>query len=223
MEMDVDAVDAEQHTTQGRTPRSEFGTPAAFNRDDDTTSQYSRYSNNDSKNRQLKIKRLVRERDGSMKEEVQVVRDKKVIKDYVRRKREERLMTLTIEDLKPTGNAEFDAEQQLKYLSFPFLAVVSVLISLFRLKKELARLTRNVERREGREKTKGLQLLTNSPGTPASAGGTKGSGSTSRKCANCGEAGHIKTNKKSANPPFLFPFRCLCPINSFFFTNPHQS
>ena len=59
---------------------------------------------------------------------------------------------------------------------------------------ELARLKRNVERREGREKAKGLHVNTSVPGTPAVNG--KGPGATPRKCANCGEVGHIKTNKK---------------------------
>jgi hypothetical protein len=67
-----------------------------------------------------------------------------------------------------------------------------------RLKAELARLTRNVERREGREKAKGLHVAS-IPGTPGAgaANGVKATGSTPRKCAGCGEVGHIKTNKKS--------------------------
>ena len=67
-----------------------------------------------------------------------------------------------------------------------------------RLKAELARLTRNVERREGREKAKGLHNVSSIPGTPGAgaANGVKVTGSTPRKCAGCGEVGHIKTNKK---------------------------
>lgn len=65
-----------------------------------------------------------------------------------------------------------------------------------RLEIELARLKRNVERREGREKAKGIHNSAASvPGTPG-AGTGKGAGATPRKCANCGEVGHIKTNKK---------------------------
>lgn len=65
--------------------------------------------------------------------------------------------------------------------------------SMSRLEAELARLKRNVERREGREKAKAKQ--NNLPGVPGAKGGA-----TVRKCANCGEVGHIKTNKK------------LCPL-----------
>ncbi|KAF2200955.1 hypothetical protein GQ43DRAFT_416872 [Delitschia confertaspora ATCC 74209] len=181
IEMDVEGVDAEQNATRGRTPRSEFGTPAAFKGDDETASQYSKFSNTASRQKVLRIKRWMRNEDtGEMEQRVEIIRDRKIAKEYVRRQREERIKNLTIEDLKPTGNAEFDAQQQLK------------------LKKELARLTRNVERREGREKSKHL-LNGSNPGTPT-AGGGKGAGSTPRKCANCGEVGHIKTNKK------------LCPL-----------
>jgi hypothetical protein len=82
---------------------------------------------------------------------------------------------MRIEDIKPTGDAEYDKQQELK------------------LKAELARLTRNIERREGREKAKGILPKQTEGG--ASGGAGKG-GATPRKCANCGEVGHIKTNKK---------------------------
>ena len=68
----------------------------------------------------------------------------------------------------------------------------------------MARLERNKERRQAREKQKGIlptdgadeaAAEAGSPGTPAS-GIHKSAGGTSRKCANCGQVGHIKTNKK---------------------------
>lgn len=73
---------------------------------------------------------------------------------------------------------------------------------------EIERLEKNKNRRLGREhlkkgeggvkgskgsKTKGLSLL--SPSSTPTPSIEKSSG-TSRKCANCGQAGHIKTNKK---------------------------
>lgn len=68
-----------------------------------------------------------------------------------------------------------------------------------RLLEELARLERNKERRQAREKAKGLAEATaGSPalsGSPSTVPGGKGSG-TQRRCANCGQVGHIKTNKK---------------------------
>jgi len=77
------------------------------------------------------------------------------------------------------------------------------------MKKELARLERNKDRRLAREKAKERQ----SGGKHAAAGdGDAGSPSsnplpsterptgTTRKCANCGQTGHIKTNKKYVKP-----------------------
>ncbi len=77
------------------------------------------------------------------------------------------------------------------------------------LERELARLSRNKERREAREKQKGIfnpgsPSGAASPGQSDTADGTtpqKGRGrnkdGTARKCANCGQVGHIKTNRKS--------------------------
>jgi hypothetical protein len=70
------------------------------------------------------------------------------------------------------------------------------------MKKELARLERNRERRKAREKQKrgkstGADIaaspVAEGSATPAAAEKPTG---TTRKCANCGQAGHIKTNKK---------------------------
>lgn len=80
-----------------------------------------------------------------------------------------------------------------------------------RLAMELARLVRNRERRFAREKARGITAPSPSePGGPGSPGSPSGSTSlagrqqqgTQRKCANCGQVGHIKTNKKCA-PSFL--------------------
>ena len=67
--------------------------------------------------------------------------------------------------------------------------------------KELARLERNKDRRIARDKQKGTHVEgpdAEAEGSPKSPGATpapKGTG-TQRKCANCGQVGHIKTNKK---------------------------
>jgi len=74
------------------------------------------------------------------------------------------------------------------------------------MKKELARLERNKDRRLAREKAKERQ--NGIKNAPANDGDNAGSPSanplpsterptgTTRKCANCGQTGHIKTNKK---------------------------
>ena len=68
------------------------------------------------------------------------------------------------------------------------------------MEKELIRLQRNKERRIARDKAKGVHFdgaTEDGAGTPSSpATGTHKSAGTQRKCANCGQVGHIKTNKK---------------------------
>lgn len=80
--------------------------------------------------------------------------------------------------------------------SFLFLRM----LTSSRIKDELARLERNKERRHAREKQKGI-ISNDRPadaGSPAStpAKSVEKPQGTTRKCANCGMAGHIKTNKK---------------------------
>lgn len=96
--------------------------------------------------------------------------------------------------MKPTGDAELDALKQQRVL------------------QELSRLERNADRREAREKQKGKAVgspsvaaspaQSNGDGTPQKGRGRTKDG-TARKCANCGEVGHIKTNRKSVK------FNCL--------------
>ena len=42
-------------------------------------------------------------------------------------------------------------------------------------------------------------------GSPAEGGGPSKPAGTQRKCANCGQVGHIKTNKKCVAPPPTSP------------------
>lgn len=74
-----------------------------------------------------------------------------------------------------------------------------------RIKKELERLEKNKARRQAREQQKELHQKANTgdAGSPGPTGVDKISTGTTRKCANCGQVGHIKTNKKYA--PFCFP------------------
>lgn len=72
---------------------------------------------------------------------------------------------------------------------------------LLSLANELSRLKRNKERREARERQGGKKALNIGDGstTPGSGNGALGSGgkiATTRKCANCGMLGHIKTNRR---------------------------
>ncbi|KAF3936806.1 hypothetical protein ABW19_dt0203694 [Dactylella cylindrospora] len=164
----------------GRTPYSEGMTPATWAGntviDDDTTSQFSRLSARNAGNKILRITRQVRLEDGTLEQRTEVVTDPKVITMYIHRRQEIDTETLKrdISQLKPTGDPIADANKK---------AVLS---------NELARLLRNKERRQARErqnekkrKQLGLDLDDGAP-----------KGGTTRKCANCGQVGHIKTNKK---------------------------
>lgn len=66
-----------------------------------------------------------------------------------------------------------------------------------RLESEEARLNRNQERRHAREKQKAAAMQQQiHDGNPDSPAQSIEKGGTTRKCANCGQKGHIKTNKK---------------------------
>ncbi|KAF2459449.1 hypothetical protein BDY21DRAFT_338291 [Lineolata rhizophorae] len=178
-EMDVDEGEDGSFIGRAATPRSAFGTPAFPRHDDETTSQFSRMSAASQSGKVLRIKRSRPDEEGNMIENEEVITDPKVIREYTRRKKVEQLSRISLADIKPTGDAEFDAQQ---YRA---------------LEIEHARLVRNKERRFTREKAKGI-MDDSIPGTPGSptAGPSSRSIGTQRKCANCGQVGHIKTNKK---------------------------
>ena len=101
----------------------------------------------------------------------------------------------------PTGDADVDARNRKRHdhsHSFPLLAKILTISSLS-LEDELARLEKNKDRRLAREKAKGITAP--SPADSAmfpddAVGGKPQPQGTQRKCANCGQVGHIKTNKK---------------------------
>jgi transcription initiation factor TFIID subunit 1 len=70
----------------------------------------------------------------------------------------------------------------------------------YRASKEQERLEKNKERRKKREKQKKLQQKIREGGGAGDEGSPEPSTEkvtgTTRKCANCGQVGHIKTNKK---------------------------
>ncbi|KAB2576289.1 putative transcription initiation factor TFIID 111 kDa subunit [Lasiodiplodia hormozganensis] len=169
---DAEAETVEQDTSfsRGRTPQSQYGTPAAFNRrDDETTSQFTSLSTaSQSKNKVLRIVRRVPNKYGKIEEQEEIIRDPNVAKAYVKFKKQQEINAMKLEQLKPTGDEEVDARQRK------------------RLMDELSRLERNKERRQVREKQKANMRN----------GGDGDSKGTTRKCANCNRAGHIKTNKK---------------------------
>ncbi|KAL2814496.1 putative transcription factor TFIID complex 145 kDa subunit [Aspergillus granulosus] len=174
------SADEEEERFGKPTPRSEAPTPAPGRRDDETTSQFSRMSMSDQRGKVLRIIRQVKDKDGIHQKET-LVWDPKVIRHYIQHRHRVESLTTKLDSLKPTGDPEVDARN--KKL----------------IEQELSRLNRNKERRFAREKQKGV--FRTSGDSPADGGpGSSKSAGTQRKCANCGQVGHIKTNKK------------LCPL-----------
>ena len=172
-ESDVDQEDDYQEQFNKPTPRSEAPTPGPYRRDDETTSQFSKMSFNSQRGKVLRITRQVKADNGEIVEREQLVWDPRVIRHYIQHRHTHEAMHTKLESLQPTGDAEVDARNRKL------------------IEAELSRLNRNKERRFAREKQKGIPRAGDPDGKPAG---------TQRKCANCGQVGHIKTNKK------------LCPL-----------
>ncbi|KAJ5499198.1 Transcription initiation factor TFIID subunit 1 domain of unknown function [Penicillium expansum] len=172
-ESDVDQEDEYQDQFNKPTPRSEAPTPGPYRRDDETTSQFSKMSFNSQRGKVLRITRQVKLENGEIVEQEQHVFDPRVIRHYIQHRHHNEAMHTKLESLQPTGDPEVDARNRKL------------------IEAELGRLNRNKERRFAREKQKGIPRSGDPDGKPAG---------TQRKCANCGQVGHIKTNKK------------LCPL-----------
>lgn len=195
-ERDRDRDRREMSVDTLRPPRSERPTPSLTfgRRDDDTASVFSRFSTSSQSAKIMKITRKIRNSRGEIESVTELVRDPRVIKQYQKQRHEAELRNLALNDIRPTGDPETDARR------------------MRHIQEELQRLQRNKERRHAREKQKGMGGGSIDLGSPASAASGFGSafgalaasaglgpgkgGGTTRKCANCGMVGHIKTNKK---------------------------
>lgn len=115
------------------------------------------------------------------------------------------LTYISVYEARPTGDPEFDKKEAIRYLKQWAPIPNEAQTNSSSVKKELIRLERNKERRHAREKQKGMFRASfegdiGSPsGSPAPTDKPTG---TTRKCANCGQAGHIKTNKKYCDRHF---------------------
>lgn len=154
-------------------------TPAAHHHDDGV-SQMSRPSmSNAPEKRKLRITRTYRdEKTGQTHTKTEIVHDPGVISQYMRQRASIDMEKIDPYSVKPTGNIDYDR----------------VLVQ--RLESEEARLHRNKERRHAREKQKALQQQIHDGDPDSPAPSIERGGTTTRKCANCGLQGHIKTNKK---------------------------
>ncbi|KAL6413288.1 transcription initiation factor TFIID, subunit TAF1 [Ilyonectria robusta] len=157
-------------------------TPAQF---DDGTSQISGLtSSSRHPKRAIRITRDFRMADGSIQSRIELVHDPVVISQYMKRRTEADIESKDIYASRPTGNADHDR------------------LANIRIRKELERLEKNKARRQAREQQKELhhKASAGDAGSPKVSGAEKIPTGTTRKCANCGQVGHIKTNKK------------LCPL-----------
>ncbi|KAH8682153.1 hypothetical protein BX600DRAFT_505767 [Xylariales sp. PMI_506] len=151
---------------------------------DDGRSQLSRFSQASRLGRRkLKIMRRKKGPDGKEVSETIIVEDSNVIRSYLKQRRDAEAAVRDVYSFKPTGDADADREQQ---------KLVDA---------ELSRLLKNADRRQIREKQgkgkrKNAANTNGDAGSPDPSGAAdKAAGGTTRKCANCGQVGHIKTNK----------------------------
>ncbi|KAK4167270.1 putative transcription initiation factor [Cladorrhinum sp. PSN259] len=136
--------------------------------------------------RKMKIVREVKGENGEIQTVTEIVHDPVVIAQYTKRRRQMEFENIDIYNVKLTGDPEKDA----------------IILEKARIEQE--RLEKNKERRKKRERQKKLQQKSKDGVTGGDEGSPEPSSDkvigTTRKCANCGQVGHIKTNKK------------LCPL-----------
>ncbi|KAF2859618.1 hypothetical protein K470DRAFT_218613 [Piedraia hortae CBS 480.64] len=176
---------------RGATPRTSMA-PGG----DETATQFSRGSaTHREPEKVLAITRSAVDASGKTVVMHDKITNPRVMREYRKRRNERRLKGVDISSYEVGEDSELNNLVQEK------------------IKEELARVQRNKERRVGREKTKQNKASQAAAGTDAEAPlGTDPMGAkpppkrtrnkegTARKCAMCGQVGHIKTNRK------------LCPL-----------
>ncbi|OTA68594.1 hypothetical protein K449DRAFT_323347 [Hypoxylon sp. EC38] len=176
---DADVLDTSNEDDRFNS-RQVDATPAPL---DDGRSQFSRLSGaSRSGRKKLKITRKKRNEAGEVTTETVILDDPVVIRNYLRQRREIEEKNRDVYSLQPTADADDNREKQ-KLVD-----------------KELSRLLKNQDRRQIREKQGKSKKKKNTDATdgasPDPSGADKASAGTTRKCANCGQVGHIKTNKR---------------------------
>ncbi|KAK4144377.1 TAF1-like protein [Dichotomopilus funicola] len=182
-EHDDDDVLAQEDEDERFNVQNHGTQPAAVT---DGVSQVSQSQASALNHRKLKIIREVRDENGQLQTVTEIVHDPVVIAQYNKRRRQMEFENIDIYNVKLTGDPEKD----------------DLILEKARIEQE--RLEKNKERRKKREKQKKLQLkmrdgaTANDEGSPEPT--TEKVTGTTRKCANCGQVGHIKTNKKYVCP-----------------------
>lgn len=117
----------------------------------------------------------------------------------------------SLADAVPTGDVDQDTRNRKRHETscHPPDLYCDANVCTYSLEEELARLEKNKDRRLAREKAKGITAPSPadsamSPDDAVASTGRQAPQGTQRKCANCGQVGHIKTNKK-----YTSPYLCL--------------
>ncbi|KAG0996262.1 hypothetical protein G6F63_003219 [Rhizopus arrhizus] len=174
------ASDYDWHRSGSLTPsyyrnKSERGISEIDDYDDDvsvTGSLTSSYHVNN-QNKYLIIRRLIAQKNGEKSWQQEVVRDPVVIKSYLRQRQMIEEEATSAEALEPTDDSEKNARMKK------------------RIQDQLAKLKRVAERRRQRQLAKQAALAEN-PVLGLIRGKREGA---MRRCGNCGQLGHMKTNK----------------------------
>ncbi|KAK3309929.1 TAF1-like protein [Chaetomium strumarium] len=177
-EHDDDDIVAQEDEDERFNMQSQGTQPTAV---PDGFSQVSQSQASASNWRKLKIIREVRGENGEIQTVTEIVHDPVVIAQYHKRRRQMDFENIDIYNAQLTGDPEKD----------------ELILEKARIEQE--RLEKNKERRKKREKQKKLQQKmrdggAGDDGSPEPT--TEKVTGTTRKCANCGQVGHIKTNKK---------------------------
>ncbi|KAK4451600.1 histone acetyl transferase [Podospora aff. communis PSN243] len=187
---DEDVLVQEDEDERFNAPQSQVAaTPAVA----EGMSQVSQSAASTLNRRKLKITREVRRSNGEVETVTEIVHDPVVIAQYMKKKRQQDFDKIDIYNAQLTGDPEHDA----------------MVLEIAR--KEQERLEKNKERRKKREKQKKLQAKIAGVNVPEDEEGspepsTEKVTGTTRRCANCGQQGHIKTNKKYCLNPSLSIF-----------------
>ncbi|GAB7343634.1 hypothetical protein MBLNU457_1628t1 [Dothideomycetes sp. NU457] len=192
---EADPDDEPEEFVDRATPRPSFGTSVAGGRrEDESVSQFSRNSSS-RKDQILTITRKQPNSNGAMEDVTVTVTNPRVIAAYQKAKIREKMADINPLKIQATGDAVYDAAQ--------FKAA----------EEEILRLQKNIERSNARKRAKGIVDSPSAANSPAGDGDNGADGAptdgkpkkgrkkqntegTGRRCANCGQIGHIKTNKK---------------------------
>lgn len=136
-------------------------------------------------NKFLRISRRFKDHNGIVQRKVEIIKDPRIIKSYLKRKKEiedNLIKSANLEDIVPTDDAELNELRRKA------------------LQKRLANAEKQIKQHKPKKSLSSTNLNGSGVTLPDGSVGVQGKGigkgkSTARKCTNCGAVGHIKTNK----------------------------